>query len=515
MYPRKSRFIGILGLCALFLLVACSSEVKGPISQVPPTKETPKQEPLQQPPPSSVTSGQVKLPEAPPPAPNASQETPTAGEVKSSSAPLSASQDRSDTGCQVVLRTLHRVMETTGAPKIACKNGMCWWVFRATVDVAQSALDAQWQPRLLFRSTNEPGVWRELTGQPEAGAAVGFQRYVFLLEEFTIRDGLSATGIQNSEVGAIPYLLHYAQGRLFDHNRIADDLGHYQVNPSNGWTVPEDTAICGVRPESTLVFAAGWTQTQHGAILAGGDLVVDYNLYRLPQCHGSTYMGRPTWNTIAYVRFLPGGQVQQAPLFEDVDANGLFIAKKARFSVPADATSAELWFMTSGRTCSPAWDSNYGNNYRFDVRQTAPASVNWAGDWGNGLWRACTHRMGLTEPVNVDSYILTRACHTIYADVYVPGVTDGSETRPQDIQAQVEFRVDGGELRTAWLRFVERVGNNYRYVWTFPAAEMVQDPNWQRYFFAFRFSTDGLNWYRIAQADGPQGGAFRTLLKQP
>lgn len=43
---------------------------------------------------------------------------------------------------------------------------------------------------------------------------------------------------------------------------------------------------------------------------------------------------------------------------------------------------------------------------------------------------------------------------------------------------------------------------------------MLHSPNWQRYFFAFRFSTDGLHWHRIGQADGPQDGAFRTLLKQ-
>lgn len=507
----KSRWMLVL-LLSLWG-AACSTEITAPHTE--PAKETAKPDPLKQPPPSVVTSGEVKIPEASVQSPNTPPESPVAGEVKSSSAPLEASKDRSDRACQIVLRTFHRVVEPTGTPKHHCQDGLCWWVFRATVDVAQAALDGQWQPRLLYRSTNTPDTWYELVGQPETGAATGFQRYSFTLQNNTIRDGISATAIQRSEVGAIPFLKHYAEGRLFDHNRLNDDFAHYQVNLANQWAIQEDASVCGQRPEATLVFDAGWQNTQHGAILAGGDLVVDYNLYRLTQCHGSTYMGQPTWNTLAYVRFLPSNQVVNAPLFDRVDANGAFIAKKARFTVPTGTNAVELWFSTSGRTCSPAWDSNFGNNYRFSVRSTAPAAVKWAGDWGNGLWRGCSHRPGLSEPVTVDSYILSRACHFIYADVYVPGLTDGSALNPQDIQAQVQFRTDDGELRTAWLRFVERTGNNYRYVWTFPASEMLHVyPNWQRYSFAFRFSTNGLSWFRIAQSDGPDGGAFRTIVRQ-
>ena len=509
----KQRYakVGVLGICIWFLVAACSAQMpQDPLSKDPAKQQDPaqKQDPTQQPPPSIITSGVVTLPEAP-----KEEERPQgkAGEIAASSAPLSGAQDRSDRACQITLRQLSRAYEADGRPKIDCSAGLCWWVFEATADVSQEAIATGWQPFLLFRSLAEPDIWREITGQSIAGASSGYQRFLFILRAETIRDGLSASALERSEIGAIPFLRHAEKGRLFDHNRLDDDLAHYQANSRNQWRVEEAPAICGAKPQAFLQFHAAWQQQQHGAILAGGELVVDYSLYRLSQCHNDRYMGQPTWNTIAYARFLPSNEIQQAALLDGVDASGAYRAKLARFSVPQGAQSVELWFSTSGRSCATAWDSNFGQNYRFAIQAQAPAPVKWAGDWGNALSRACDYRAGVPEPILVDSYQLTRGCHRIFADVYTPALTDAPALQPHLIQAQAIYQRDGGELRTAWLQFVERVGNNYRFVWRFPAAEMIHEGAWQQYRYAFRFSTDGVTWFQIAQEDG----ALRTLQSAP
>src|SRR5688500_14964809 len=60
-------------------------------------------------------------------------------------------------------------------------------------------------------------------------------------------------------------------------------------------------------PTATTRFLTGWAEEQRGAIVRGGQLVVEYDLYRMTDCHSSTYAGQQAWNTLAYVRFLPGG----------------------------------------------------------------------------------------------------------------------------------------------------------------------------------------------------------------
>ena len=99
----------------------------------------------------------------------------------------------------------------------------------------------------------------------------------------------------------------------------------------------------------------------------------------------------------------------------------------------------------------------------------------------------------------------------------MPGLTDGKDGQsehPERLLAQVVFSADGGAEQQAWLTHVGRVGNNYRFRWELPRETLVHTA-WQRYDHAFRFSTDGQSWYRIGQAEGPEGGAPRTLERDP
>ena len=74
---------------------------------------------------------------------------------------------------------------------------------------------------------------------------------------------------------------------------------------------------------------------------------------------------------------MPSGQTAQASVVGRSNYT-LMTAQPAEFDIPADATEAQLWFLTSGRQCTNTWDSNFGENYRFAVTATRPQNALWA-----------------------------------------------------------------------------------------------------------------------------------------
>ena len=114
----------------------------------------------------------------------------------------------------------------------------------------------------------------------------------------------------------------------------------------------------------------------------------------------------------------------------------------------------------------------------------------------------------------MDSHIRERACSSVDADAWVPGLADQWPEHPERVAAQAELSVDGKPNIHVWLSPVGRVGNNLRFRWELPRAEMNHQ-FWNTYRFAFRFSTDGRTWHRIGQAAGPSGGAPRTVERDP
>jgi hypothetical protein len=354
---------------------------------------------------------------------------------------------------------------------------------------------------------------------PERGSE-GYERFYVRVFEHTVGPGMSLTSLMRTRIAMIPVVHLPEGGRLFDHNRRPGDFDNYELTEANQWAIADDPGVCSISPTpvATLRFLTGWTEEQGGAIIAGGRLRIEYDPARLTTCRAS-YTFAPAWDIEAHGRFLPGGQSFEGSVvaFEtdeegrrhDVPHPGVL-----ELEVPDDATAVELWFRNWSALSSPceAWDSDYGRNYRYDILDSPPPEVLWAGDWGGALTRACEHSYGLEDPISIDSYIIERACMDVFADVYIPTITDDAELRPELIQAQAELSVDDGPWTTEWLAFVDRVGSNYRYRWTLPREEMTRF-QWSDYQFAFRFSTDGVTWYRIALADGPDGGAPRTIVR--
>jgi hypothetical protein len=105
-------------------------------------------------------------------------------------------------------------------------------------------------------------------------------------------------------------------------------------------------------------FAADWTQTVSG--VPSTELVVDYDLRRLPACRAS-YNGYATWYVRVYASF-DGGEPQTAELTQ-VIGEGTRWQAPGRLSVPEGARSAQLWFEAGDRSGCHAWDSAYGQNY--------------------------------------------------------------------------------------------------------------------------------------------------------
>lgn len=127
---------------------------------------------------------------------------------------------------------------------------------------------------------------------------------------------------------------------------------------------------------ATLNFYTDWRQSQTGLIRQGELLTINYDPQRLPACR-TYHDGMPAWDLWATVRFSPSGETTTGNLVQHVGPQGVFNPPRPiplAVRVPADATDAEMWFQNTSMTsqCS-AFDSKFGDNYRFFVDQAGPA----------------------------------------------------------------------------------------------------------------------------------------------
>ena len=272
------------------------------------------------------------------------------------------SGDRADRSCQVVLRSAMRHADGPGY-ETDCSGGDCLYVWRGWVEVDQ-ALAADASVRVLYHRLDDP-TWWEVEASEESGAAPGYRRYGFALSEH-----LFGPGDEGASIELVAFLRDEQGNRLFDHNRFADDFSNTQLEPQSDYFAT-DGGVC--QPlVGTLWFQDDWSETAHGTRRQGGYLEVHYDLDRLPTCRG-THNGHPAWDMVAFVRFMPAGQLVSGSVRRFISNNGIPTNEAEEVAlvvpIPEGATSAELWFQNfsgAGSTCE-AWDSNYGDNYVFDV----------------------------------------------------------------------------------------------------------------------------------------------------
>ena len=412
------------------------------------------------------------------------------------------STDRADHACQVILRSVSRPPDGHGGFEIDGSH----WVWMVDVDVA-TALGADGKV-LYHPSASEP--WYVFDGLGVPGAPAGFQRYrARLVDHTTPMPGWSATSIGRAHPELAAYAALSDGGRLFDHNRLASDFANYALDVDHQFQLADDGAcLAAAKPLGTLSFPIAGAPTQRGALVAGGQISVAYDLGRLPTCR-ATHNGYRFWSLDANVRFLPGGSVATGSV---VTSNGATISPAPFVTdIPVGTTGVELWFHNYTPNDCDAWDSDYSRNYPAPVIAARPAAVGWAGDWGSSFARDCQHQAGVPDPAVIDEYVRERACAFVDADVWAPGVTDADH--PEWVFADVEWTKNAVTTHS-WLSFVERVGNNARYRWTLP-YELRNLSDWTTASYRFRFSTDGVTWYSLGQSQGPDGGAPRQLTWAP
>lgn len=132
---------------------------------------------------------------------------------------------------------------------------------------------------------------------------------------------------------------------------------------------PETLALesAGLEGRSaTISFDADWQTRVDGALEAGGVAYLEYAPTRLEDCRGTQY-GNPAWTISAHYR-VDGGDVRSVHVAghsPSPDAVGLPLELDR-------AGELEIWFENTSAFGCRAWDSAFGENYRFTV---APASV--------------------------------------------------------------------------------------------------------------------------------------------
>ena len=106
--------------------------------------------------------------------------------------------------------------------------------------------------------------------------------------------------------------------------------------------------------------------TATGPLPADEPILVDYDLSRLPECRAAKN-GRQTWDVIANWRF-DQGVIESDSLTRAV-ANGTErIANLLELTPPAGSQRLEMWFENSDGSGCARSDSNFGNNFIFELK---------------------------------------------------------------------------------------------------------------------------------------------------
>ena len=114
---------------------------------------------------------------------------------------------------------------------------------------------------------------------------------------------------------------------------------------------------------ASLSFNGDWTVSQSSDPLpVGSTVAVTYDANRLPGCRGTTNTGGPAWSITGHYS-LNGGPVQSfwvaghSPT-PNPPAPSIYLSQRGGLS---------MWFQVTNLWGCNAWDSNFGNNYSFNI----------------------------------------------------------------------------------------------------------------------------------------------------
>lgn len=384
-------------------------------------------------------------------------ETPPSDDLVAGSAPLvgvDGSHDNADRNCHVVLRDLTRLGNGTGG--FQTRDGS--WIWEGDLELSTAAAAEGATPAVLYQYGSDPTWWEAPATASPIAATPGFVRYRVRLDRYLPGPGMSGTALTSAKVQVVPFARLAEGGRLFDHNRLPGDFDNYGLEYAGNFAVSRNDAVCpssGPVPPARLVFAADHTQTQIGGLVPGGQVRVEYAAARLTTCRNSQG-GNDLWDLAVHVRWDTGesssGSIKNGALLVDV---------------PRTARSVELWFENTAIPGCQAWDSNFGNNYRFDV--LLPPS--WVGGATALTTRdtssPCDPGVDISNGFTFGTWTRERAAITnICFKVWSPGVTDRDDANVwQKLDATLRYRVRGTSdpLTSVYALFDRRLGNDARF----------------------------------------------------
>jgi hypothetical protein len=126
-------------------------------------------------------------------------------------------------------------------------------------------------------------------------------------------------------------------------------------------------------PEISLSFNDDWSVVQSAALVKGAKVRVAYDADRLPDCRGEAN-GNPAWSITGYYQ-LNGGEPKSFEAGGHSPSHGT----EAPIIDLTESGELSLWFQVTNRWGCIAYDSNYGNNFKFKVH--VPAKIRFKSDW--------------------------------------------------------------------------------------------------------------------------------------
>lgn len=375
----------------------------------------------------------------------------------SADAPLvgvDGSTDSADRSCNIVLRSLER--QNSGISYVTDGSS---WIWGGSIEISDAANAEGLVPTVMYRMAPS-GQWKSVTAvETSAPATPGFHRFYFAISKDLPGPGWSGTSLSNAKLEVVPFIAMHEGGRLFDHNRNADDFTNYTLsNPD--FAIWSDATVCAAAAGPTnaqLVFDASFQQHRDGVLAPGGTVTVVYDTQRLTTCRNSQ-AGHPLWDITAHLQFSPGGQRRDASVRDT----------SPTIAVPSDARSVDVWFENTAIPGCQAWDSNNGANYHFD----ALVAPQWIGNTKTLITRdasdPCDGGGSANSAFSFDDWARQRAwISNLCFEVYQPGLTDHDEPSLwQQLDSQLHYRFVGATTsawRTTPVNFDRRTGNNARY----------------------------------------------------
>jgi uncharacterized protein YraI len=229
----------------------------------------------------------------------------------------------------------------------------------------------------------------------------------------------------------------------------------------------DESAVTRAEAEVSPVirFDAGYRQSVAGVLTRGKAVRVQYDASRLTTCRGEQG-GIPQWSITGYYT------VGDSPV-RTFGAGGLALRNGDPTTLVLDrAGTLKIWFENNNRWGCQAWDSAFGENYRFEVAPAA-ADPGWMGNVRYAINRmtcdgapCASTLLPFTSEITYETYARQRAAiRVVQFDVWKAGVTDRDDPELwKKLDVRVYSRVVGAPTFTQrWVSFDRRVGNDARY----------------------------------------------------